>query len=569
MMNVRKKLSEYLNDPSNRKLLRNAAFGGLALVLIVVALQLSGRRSQGPLYLDTVSTSVKAMVKDIKMDRPYYNKKVAEKTVSFYQKSGHKAKWLGMKGPNRNYNVYKKTILAAAEYGLNPGHYELESIDREVETLFEKKELSEEEVTALDVRITASFFLFTTHLIEGRIRAAGYGEFIWKKSVPDENDVEMLLANSSGNLADIIDELHPAHEQYEKLRKALIDYRRFDDSTPIRLAGSGAKGTIKPGMKHASVPKIRQRLFLTDMKPYEPADSLMYDEKLEKAVRQFQTRHGLVADGIISSATLKYLNQPFARKADLIELNLERLRWLPREYGPDYILINIPEYMAKVYSKGKKTLEMKVVLGTEYNSTPVFSDTLEYIVFSPTWNVPASIMEEEFIPELQKNPRAFDPERFIITRNGVQIDPEEIDWNDDDLKPEEFKMVENPGDRNSLGLVKFMMPNSFNIYLHDTPAERLFKKNKRAYSHGCIRMEKPVELALFLLKDHDDWDEERIREAMTGEEPKTVHLKKKYPVEIDYHTVWVDENGLLNFREDIYGHDERQIRLLKKMDNVN
>ena len=545
-----------------------AALAGLIIILAIVLFQVfKGPSYPNELYIDSVAAPVASMVEKIRMDRPYYNKKIRNKTVLFYKKNHHKTKWLEYKGPNRNYSTYVDAIKDAAQYGLNPDHYDLKAIDADVKSIFDNKKRTPEEIAAMDVRVTASFFLFTTHLIEGRIRTAGYGDFIWKRNIPRENDVDLLLENSSGNLSDIIEELHPKHEQYGKLRKALAEYRKLDESVKIELTAGNVKGVIKPGTKHPSIPKIRQRLSLTDLKPYDPGDdSLRYDDKLVEAVKQFQTRHNLVADGNISQATLKYLNQTFSRKVQQIEVNLERIRWLPEKYGDDYISINVPEYMMRVYQNGKKEMEMKVVLGSEFNATPIFNDSLEYIVFSPTWNVPASILEEEFIPELQKNPRAFDPERFVITKDGKEINPEEEDWNDKDLDPTKYKMTERPNEENSLGLVKFMMPNNYNIYLHDTPAESLFRKNKRAYSHGCIRLEKPLDFAEYLLRDNSKWDEKAIRESLQLEEPKTVPLKKKYHVEIEYRTVWVDEKGLVHFREDIYGHDQRQIALLNKIE---
>lgn len=556
----------FLDDPEKRKIFRRIGVGGLiAGVIAFLVLIVNSTSYPNEVYIDSVAAPVARQVKDIKMDRPYYNKRVQKKTVEFYKKNNGKTRWLEYRQPTRFYDTYVSSIQEAARYGLDPDHYDLKTIVSAVDSLYDDKKREPADVAALDVKITASFLLFTTHLVEGRIRTAGYGDFIWEKTTSEEMDVDLLLANTSGKLSDIIEELHPELDQYEKMRKALQDYRDIDEKYKIRLTGKAR--AIKPGSKHATIPDIRRRLGLTDVKPYTPEDSMLYDDKLVEAVKQFQLRHGLEQDGIISTATLAYFNQSIKKKADLIELNLERLRWLPREMGDDYITINIPEYMLRLYKDGKQKMEMRVVLGTEFNSTPVFTDTLEYIVFSPTWNVPASIMEEEFIPKLQEDPMAFDPERFVIYRNGEEIDREEIDWEDEDLNVEEFRMVENPGDLNSLGRVKFMMPNNFNIYLHDTPAEKLFKRNKRAYSHGCIRLEKPIDLASFLLQESGKkWSEEEIVDAMKKDEPINVPLKKKYPVLIEYRTVWVDDDGLIHFREDLYDHDQRQIAMLKKMD---
>ena len=556
----------FLDDPEKRKILTKAGVAGLVVVAVAfLVLIVNSSSYPDELYIDSVATPVATQVRQIKMDRPYYNKRVQTKTVDFYKRNNGKTRWLEYKKPTKFYSTYVASIKDAARYGLDPNHYDLETIVNAVDSLYENNKRKPEDVAALDVKITASFLLFTTHLIEGRIRTAGYGDFIWEKNIPNEDDVDLLLANSSGKLSDIIEELHPDVDQYERMEKALRDYRTIEDKFRIRLTGKS--GAIKPGTKDAAIPGIRRRLSLTDVKPYSPEDSLFYDDKLEDAVKQFQLRHGLEQDGIISTATLAYLNQSFGKKADLIELNLERLRWLPREQADDYIYINIPEYLLRLYKNGKEKLEMRVVLGTEFTSTPVFTDTLEYIVFSPTWNVPTSILEEEFLPKLQEDPNVFDPERFMILKNGQKIEPEDVDWEDKDLNIEEYRMVENPGEMNSLGRVKFMMPNNFNIYLHDTPAEKLFQKNKRAYSHGCVRLERPIDLAKFLLDESGEkWTDEEISEAMQKEEPVNVPLKKKYPVQIEYRTVWVDDDGLVHFREDLYDHDQRHITMLKKID---
>lgn len=558
----------FFDNPRNKKILKyTGACGLIVIVIFVLTKVFSGPGYPDELYIDSIATPVSELVRDINIDRPYYNEKVKKKTIRFYRENKTKTKWLEYKGPTRNYKAYSTSIREAAQYGLNPTHYDFEEIDRAVDSLFENEKRKPEDVAALDVRITASFFLFTTHLIEGRIRTAGYGDYIWKKNIPKENDVKLLQHNTSGELEDVISELHPDNEQYEALRTALQKYRKLEVKTKIELTSANFKGTIAPGQKHPSIPKIRNRLILTDVKPYKVADSLVYDKKLVNAVQQFQRRHGLEANGHIGPATLKYIDQSLKQKADLIELNLERIRWLPRDLPEDYISINIPEYILRVYRKGREDLEMKVVLGSEFNATPVFSDTLEYIVFSPTWNVPMSILEEEFIPRLQRNPRAFDPERFVIYKDGEPADPEKEDWNAKDLDPKKYKMVENPGDQNSLGQVKFVMPNDLNIYLHDTPADNLFSKNKRAYSHGCIRLERPLDFARYLLDNNKEpWSESRIAEAVKNSTPVTAKLEKKFPVQIDYRTVWIDDDGLLNFREDLYGHDKRHLAMLNKID---
>jgi murein L,D-transpeptidase YcbB/YkuD len=514
--------------------------------------------------IDTVACPVKSAALKADIAVKYFKQKVVHKTQRYYKATGYQKAWLDQKKPNKHFKAFVNEVMESYRYGINPDDYNIRDLEKAVDSLYRDKKRTDDMLSQLDIRITTSFFLFTTHLLEGRIRTVGAGDFIWKKELPDEDDVNMLAGiHSANDLRQEIDKLHPDDPQYEKLRQALKFYKDralADNFKPITI-----KGSIKPGEKEHAIVMIRKKLQLTDFKGDPmPIDSLTYDKDLVEAVKHFQKRHGLTPDGVIDQETISVINIPMKHYAEVIALNLERLRWHPRvSTDGDQIIVNVPEYMVRVYRNNKVTLEMKAILGSEFNATPIFNDTLKYIVFSPTWNVPKSILEEEFLPNLQANAEYYS-EDFTFSKNGEEIDPAEEDWNDDDLNIEQYQAVQKPGNLNALGNVKFVMPNNFNIYLHDTPADRLFKKQERALSHGCIRLEKPVELAKYLLSDNNKWDKHKIQEAMLEEEPQTVHLKKPYPVRIIYRTAWAGDDGLLNFRKDIYGHDERQLSQLRK-----
>jgi murein L,D-transpeptidase YcbB/YkuD len=560
-------LSLYLRDPRNKPQIKLGILVTLfVLGTVIIITQTSKTKAfSNRIFIDTTAISLKQRVANLNLDVPYYNKKVQSKTIAFYRRNNNEAKWLTLNKPTASFNAFLDAVRKSASYGMNPGNYDLRTIRKHVKEIYERDEQSREELASLDMRITESFFLFTTHVIEGRIRTLGNNHYIWKRIVDDENDVNLLADNSAEKLEELLNDLHPKHEQYEKLRKALAYYRELQENAPHTLASLNLGG-IKPGLNHPLIPDIRRRLLLTDLEPYPMSvGSVYYDDQLLEGIKKFQKRHGLPDNGVITEATLKYLNQSFKDKADLIELNLERLRWLPREMSEDYISINVPEYMLRVYNNNKKKLEMRVVLGTQYNATPIFTDTLEYIVFSPTWTIPPGIMEEEAIPNLIEDSEHYDKERFKIYKKGKLINPKKEDWTSEELDSNEYQIIENPGPGNSLGLVKFIMPNDFNVYLHDTPADHLFSKNKRAFSHGCIRVEKPNLLAEYLLKDQASWSSSKIERAMHKGQPVTANLKKKYPVLIEYRTVWEDEAGRLNFREDIYNHDRRQLAQLRKL----
>jgi len=249
-----------------------------------------------------------------------------------------------------------------------------------------------------------------------------------------------------------------------------------------------------------------------------------------------------------------------ADRVSQIELNLERWRWLPEELGERYIIVNIPTFQLEAMEGGKPSLAMRVVAGNaDETPTPIFSDEMTEVVFSPYWNVPTSILRKETIPAVLQDPGYLYRNNLEVVRAGQVVSPDSVDWSDPDLR---VQVRQRPGAKNSLGLVKFLFPNKFDVYLHDTPADSLFARVERDFSHGCVRVEKPVELAQWVLRDQPEWTPERIAAAMHAGQEKHVALKRRIPVYIVYATAWVDEKGQLNFADDLYGHDTRQRALL-------
>ncbi len=275
--------------------------------------------------------------------------------------------------------------------------------------------------------------------------------------------------------------------------------------------------------------------------------SQVFNDSLVMAVKNFQLRHGYTPDGIVGATMLKEMNVPAKKRLQQLLINMERMRWMPNEPTSDnLIVVNIPEYVLHMYEGKKKVWDMNVVVGKEGHNTTMFTGDLNQVVFSPHWNVPESIVEKEILPKMASNPGYLESQNMEIVK-------------DDGSLP---TIRQKPGGDNALGQVKFLFPNSFDIYFHDTPSKSLFSKDKRAYSHGCIRLSDPTKMAEYLLRNQPEWTSERIFSAMNAEEEKFVKVKKPVPVFITYYTAWVDDNGLLNFRDDIYGHDEK---LIKKM----
>jgi murein L,D-transpeptidase YcbB/YkuD len=299
------------------------------------------------------------------------------------------------------------------------------------------------------------------------------------------------------------------------------------------------------------------------MNPQEASSQQAFDEGL----RRFQTRHGLEPDGTLGAKTVSAMNVPIERRIEQIEMNMDRMRWIAGRLEPRHIRVNIPGFQLAVQEGDQVPLEMRVIVGSNEDPTPVLDAKIEYLVFSPYWNIPFSITTMELLPKIRTDPGYLRREQIEVVRisgNKVEkVDPSRINWH---KKPEgfEYQLRQKPGAMNALGLVKFIFPNRYNVYLHDTPSDNLFDRLTRTLSHGCIRVERPADLAAYLLEDQPEWTAQRIEEAMHAEKEKRVQLKSPMPIHLVYWTSWADADGKVQFREDVYGYDQQQLDLLSR-----
>jgi L,D-transpeptidase YcbB len=462
----------------------------------------------------------------------------------------------------------------AATHGLDPADYDVERLAQAAGRLPRQSPVDSVALATLESRLTAAMTRYLGDLRYGRVDAqelpAGYA---LARSAFDP-EVALRRALEAGRLADAAREAAPRFAQYERLREALAQYRALAGhpawNSPLPPLPPGARGNppkLEPGQPYAGAPLLRDRLVALGDLPASTATPAIYDDALAEGVRAFQLRHGLTTDGVVGKATLAQLQVPPAARARQLELMLERLRWTPLLQGPRMVVINIPEFVLRAYEvEGDRIVvrqTMKIIVGKALNTrTPLFVEQMRFIEFQPYWNVPPSIARGEVVPRLRRDPGYWDREGFefvVGSRAATDLSPTLLD----EVLAGRARIRQRPGPKNALGDIKFVFPNNDNIYLHHTPALRLFERDRRDFSHGCIRVEDPVALAVFVMRGMPGWTEDRIRQAMTDDDPMTVRLAEPLPVLIAYGTAMVKE-GRVHFHDDIYGHDRRLDAALRR-----
>jgi murein L,D-transpeptidase YcbB/YkuD len=487
-----------------------------------------------------------------------------KQTRQFYEQRAFVPVWIKDAKPRDQMEDLIEALQKVDQHGLDPELYSATLIKtrREEATkgFLTDPGFDPKEAGKLDVWLTYLYLKHAADVANGLSDLAS-ADKRWKIT-PDAFDPLAHLndAVEKDRVVEALNELQPQHREYTQLRESLATYRQ--------IAAKGGWPTVpdtlklKPGQTSPAVAALANRLAVTgDFTGTAPAS---YDTALQDAVKHFQTRHGLAAAGLIGAETIAAMNVPVEARIRQIELNLERWRWLPQNLGDRYILVNVPEMRLRVHEGGNIPLAMNVVVGTPATPTPIFNDEMQYVVLSPYWNVPDSIAQGETLPGLMKDPNYLARNNMeIVDKAGKVVSASDMDA----AALDGYRFRQRPGKANSLGLVKFMFPNQYNVYLHDTPADSLFARAGRAFSHGCVRVEDPMALAKYVLKDQNEWTTEAINAAMHSGTEKSVSLTKKIPVYLGYWTSHVDEAGVLNFRADVYGIDADQGRRLTERMN--
>ncbi|HEY0873432.1 MAG TPA: L,D-transpeptidase family protein [Vicinamibacterales bacterium] len=479
-------------------------------------------------------------------------------TRAFYEQREFLPAWIEGTSPRPQMKALMRALSAAEHEGLDPELYTVSMLEKKhseaTRGFLTDKGFDPAEAGTLDVWLTYLYLRYASDLADGLSNLV-HADKAWQIA-PEKFDARAHLeaALDANRVEESLAELTPRNGEYGRLRELLARYREQKARGGWPLMPNVR---LKPGQKSAHVATLARRLAASGdytgpipqagiASPYSPA--------LQAAVKVFQRRHGLADDGIVGPAAIAALNVPIDQRIEQVAMNMERWRWLPRDLGERYILVNIPEMRLDVYESGTIPLSMRVVVGKSETPTPIFNDRMTYLVFSPYWNVPPGIAEGETLPALLNDPDFLARNNMeVLDASGNIVDPETMDLTD----PTAYRFRQKPGTHNSLGLVKFMFPNQFNVYLHDTPSGSLFERATRSFSHGCVRVEDPVALARYLLRDQPAWTADRIREAMHAGQETSVKLKTPIPVYLGYWTARVRPDNTVQFRPDVYRVDRR------------
>ena len=476
---------------------------------------------------------------------------------SFYQHRYYEPAWLKANGRLNGHAIELINYLKEHEYAkllVKPSFIDLVenyhySIDNNNESLYTT-------LGSLDIKLSKLFLEAARINLYGLITAEDLKKDTWHIAKREQNLlVVMERATVMGKVGLELDELLPKNPAYKQLKKHLTRYKFIQKQggwpqVPEEIS------TIELGDTSQLVEVLKERLIISgDMDAiYFPG--LVYDEHVEEGVKNFQYRHSLNQDGVVGKYTLFNLNIPVEDRIQQILINIEKLKWLPENYSPDYIWVNIPSYKLKFYRNNKIEDEQRVVVGSTRNPTPIFNSHISNIVFNPYWNVPYSIAKEEIAPKVSENTSYLLEKNYEVLngwQNSMVLDStNHVDWSNPAVHSV-YRIRQKPGPGNALGVVKFNMPNSWSIYMHDTPSKNTFLRDRRAYSHGCIRLHQPVELALKVLRFNNNPEKQlKINEVLAERTTETILISENIPVNIVYFTADVDETGKLMLYEDIY-----------------
>ena len=485
---------------------------------------------------------------------------------AFYEDRQFAPVWVGPSGPTPAVDRLLTVLERADQDGLPPAAYHVDDLQALLNEIRAASGTDAGRLADLELLSTDAFLLYGSHLLTGRVSPTEL-EPSWNVEGRRGDLVSVLReAARTGAVAEALQSLRPPQSEYAHLKTALQRYRRLAARGGWPAVPDGE--SLKLGAHGPRVDSLRRRLAKADdLTAERSAAPDSFGVALETAVVTFQERHGLEADGVVGPATRAALNVSADARAEQVAVNLERWRWLPQSLGRRHVLVNIAAFRLRVVEEGEDVLRMRAIIGRPYRQTPVFSGAISYLVLNPYWHVPHSIATKDKLPEIKKDPDYLARQQFEVLRgwgaDAQPIDPSTIDWSRLSASNFPYRLRQQPGPLNALGQVKFMFPNRHSVYLHDTPTRGLFARAERSFSSGCVRVEKPIELAEYLLANQTQWAADRIQTALnTSAAERSVFLPEPVPVHLQYWTAWADADGTVHFRADVYQRDDAVYRAL-------
>jgi len=462
-------------------------------------------------------------------------------------------------------------LRRVAADGLDPENYHLaavESLLAEIDASARKgiRHVRPEALADLEMLLTDGFLLCGSHLVHGQVDPETIQSEWFIKGHFEDLTAALEKGLAAKDVPGALDSLRPGFAVYQGLRRA---YGRYGE---LLAAGGWPEFPAGPklvkGERDVRVAALRRSLAaMGDLQDTAAAsDPGLFDQALEDAVKSFQRRHGLEPDGVVGAGTASAIDVPAADRLKQIRANLERWRWITRDLGERYVLVNVAGFRVGIYEQGREVLSMPAIVGRTYRQTPDFSGRISSITLNPAWNVPPKLAREDILPKLRTDPSYLKTKSIRVfeswSEGAREIDPADVDWRGIKEDSLSYKFRQDPGPQNALGRIMFLFPNKFDVYMHDTPERWLFGRAVRDFSSGCIRVEKAIDLAGYILRDDPDWTKEKIAEAIDAGETKVIPLRKPLNIHILYWTAWLGEDGRVEFRQDIYLRDAALVRAL-------
>jgi len=568
--------------------------------------------AESPTQTQTSSTAKVSNITKQKIQASSYYPQIQIQTKSIkanrdlpklYERNNYSLFWIKSDGPSPQALKMVEIIRNSGEEALNPEDYNLEEIESTLSRMENDTErehpYDEEDLAELELLLSNAFLTYGHELHYGRVNAEQINLELLSGERPVNISQLLVDATSTNDVESTLNTLMPKYPMYGKLKVSLKEYKEIAANGGWQRVPYGDK--FKKGARGNRVLALRERLKATGELESSPPDTEVFDETLDIAVKKYQESNGLYVDGVVGKSTIEALNVPVQERISQIELTMERWRLLPQYLGNRYILVNIANYHLYGVENNNESITMRIVVGKPKWNTPMFSEEMTHVVMNPYWNIPPSIFKDDIAPRIRQDSgylskRGIDavglsaPKKIVVEENGTVEVAENVEATSETENEESseqqlseaeiqnkkaqeeyiskvlsgnYRLRQNPGPGNPLGQIKFLFPNKHSIYLHDTPNRGFFKRAQRNFSHGCIRVEKPLDLAEFVLASNAEWDESRIKSNINSRKTKTVHLNQTIPVYILYFTTWVDNQGNVNFHKDIYGLDQTLLNALR------